>query len=104
MIISSLNSANGSSADLDLKRGFDVFFVRHPGVVVTVQPEKRMARACILGVVLRKLSHQYKPSPIVLLEVDEGPKVGLYSAFLVGPFLKILCIVEVLSANNHQLS
>ena len=25
-------------------------------------------------------------------------------AFLVGPFLKILCIIEVFSANDHQLS
>ena len=41
-----------------LRAGFDVFFVRYPGVVATVQLEKRMARARILGVVIRKLSHR----------------------------------------------
>ena len=41
-----------------LRAGFDVFFVRHPGVVAIVQLERRVARACILGVVIRKLSHR----------------------------------------------
>ena len=40
-----------------LKAGFDVFFIRHPGVVATVQLKRRVARVCILSVVIRKLSH-----------------------------------------------
>ena len=41
----------------ELKVRFDVFFKRYPRVVAIVQLEKYMAKACIFGVVICKLSY-----------------------------------------------
>ena len=41
-----------------------------------------MAGARILGVVIHKLSHWQELCPIILLEVDEGSKIGLHSTVL----------------------
>ena len=41
-----------------------------------------MAGACILGIIIRKLSHREEPGPIVLLEVDESLEIHFYRNIL----------------------
>ena len=41
-----------------------------------------MARACILGVVIYKLSHWQEFGQIVLFKVNKSPNVSLYNAVL----------------------
>ena len=37
--------------------GVDVFFIQYFGIVVTIQPKKRIARAFIFGVFVYKLNY-----------------------------------------------
>ncbi len=51
-------------------------------MVATVELERRVAGAYILGVVVGELSHQEEPSPIIFLVIDESSQVGLHCTVL----------------------
>ena len=51
-------------------------------MVATVEFERRVTGAGVLGVIVRKLSHREKPGPVVLLEVDKSSKVCFHRAIL----------------------
>ena len=51
-------------------------------MISAIELEKCVAGAGILGIVVSKLRHGKKPCPIILLEVDEGSKVGFHRTIL----------------------
>ena len=59
-----------------------IFFVRNPRIISAVELKKREAGASILGVIVSELSHRKESGPIILLEVDEGSKIGFYRTIL----------------------
>lgn len=44
-------------------------------MVATVQFKRRMASAHIFSVIIRKLGYWQEPCPVILLKIDEGPKI-----------------------------
>ena len=51
-------------------------------MVAAVEFERRVTGAGILGVIVRELSHWWRPGPVILFKVDEGLEVGLHGAVL----------------------
>ena len=51
-------------------------------MIAAVQLKRRVAGARIFCIVIHKLSHWQEPGPIILLEIDEGSKVGLHGTVL----------------------
>ena len=51
-------------------------------MISAIELEKCVAGADILGVIVGKLRYKKKPYPIILLEVDEGLKVGFHGIIL----------------------
>ena len=51
-------------------------------MIATVQFKRRMAGACVFGIIISKLSHCWEPSPIILFEIDKSLKVGVYDTVL----------------------
>lgn len=72
----------------------NIFFIEKVGLIATVNFEKYVAGACIIGVVIGKLSHWEKPSQIILLVVNKSPKVGFYCAILSLSFIVSLKIKD----------
>ena len=59
-----------------------VFFKGDAGVITTVELKRCVASTRILGVIISEFRHWQKSSPIVLLPIDKGSKVGFYGAIL----------------------
>ena len=59
-------------------------------MVAVVQLERRVAGACILGVVISKLSYWQEPCPIILLKIDKDSKISFHCAVL--PLRLAVCL------------
>ena len=62
--------------------GIGVFLEKNAWVVAAVQLERYVASACILFVIICKLSHREESGPIILLEIDKDPKIGFHCTIL----------------------
>ena len=51
-------------------------------MISAVELKRRKTGATILGVIVSKLSHRQESGPIILLEVDEGSKIGFHHTIL----------------------
>ncbi len=55
-----------------------------------VQLKRGVAGARVFRIVIGEFRHQQQPSPVVLLIVDEGPKIDLYRTVL--PLRLAICL------------
>ena len=51
-------------------------------MIAAIKFEQYVIGASVFGVIVRKLSHQYKPGPVILLEVDKNLEISLYTTVL----------------------
>ena len=51
-------------------------------MISAIELKKRVAGARIFGIIIGKLYHRQKPCPVLLLEVDKGPKISFNCAIL----------------------
>ena len=69
---------DSSSAVLDFECGIQIFLIQDARMVSAIELKRRVTGACILGIVISKLSHRKKLFPVILFKVDKGSKVNFY--------------------------
>lgn len=79
MLISSLAKF---FAVLDLGAKIAIFFKEHARIITTVELEKCITGTCVFGIIISKLYHRQKPSLVILILINKGPKVGFNGAIL----------------------